>query len=103
MATTSGTASFSYGRDQIIKSAARKIGAIASGETPDAQTIQDFSDQLNIMVKAWNASGIHIWTEEEATLFLQPNQVSYVLGGTTTDQAAWSQSGSSAGYVSTTL
>lgn len=99
MATTSGSYSFNYGRDQIIKSALRKLGAIASGETPDNNTIQDCADQLNILVKAWNASGIHIWTEEEATLFLQPAQVSYTLGGTTTDQAAWGNPG----YVATTL
>lgn len=97
MATTSGTAVFNYGRDQIIKASLRKIGAIASGETPDNNTIQDAADQLNIMVKAWNATGIHIWTEEEATLFMQPSQVSYTLGGTTTDHIAWG------GYAYTTV
>lgn len=80
--STSGTTTFNFNRDQIIKAAARKIGAIASGETPDATTIQDFSDGLNIIVKAWNATGLHIWTETEATLFLQPDQISYSLGGT---------------------
>lgn len=96
MATTSGTYSFNYNRDQIINSAARKIGAIASGEVLSASAITDFSDQLNIMVKAWDASGIHIWSEAEATLFLQPGQNSYTLGGSSGDHAALS-------YVATTL
>lgn len=94
--TTSGTATFNFNRDQIIKSALRKIGAIAAGETPDNQTIQDASDQLNILVKAWDATGLHIWTETEATLFLQPSQVSYVLGSGSSDHATES-------YTATTL
>ncbi len=85
--TTSGAVSFNYNRDQIIKASLRKIGAIAAGETPDYQTIQDASDQLNILVKALNATGLHIWTETEAALFLQPNQVAYTLGGATMDHA----------------
>lgn len=85
--TTSGSTNFSYNRDQIIRSAARKIGAFAAGETPDAQTVQDFSDALNAMVKEWDARGIHVWTETEATLFLQPNQVQYALGPSSPDNA----------------
>lgn len=79
--------------------ALRKIGAIASGETPDAQTIQDGSDQLNILVKALNATGLHIWTETEAILFLQPGQYQYTLGTGTTDSCA-DLTGS---YAATTL
>jgi hypothetical protein len=42
--TTSGTTSFNYTQSQIIRRALRLVGAIASGETPDAQTVQDCSD-----------------------------------------------------------
>lgn len=97
--TTSGTATFNFNRDQIIKSSLRKIGAIASGETPDANTVQDCSDQLNMLVKALNATGLHIWTETEAILFLQPNQVSYTLGSGTSDHCA----DMTQGYTATTL
>lgn len=93
---TSGTSSFNYTRDQIIKAALRKLGVINSSETPSAQLVQDCSDQLNILVKALNATGLHIWTEEEATIFLQPGQVSYTLGGTTADNATGN-------YTATTL
>lgn len=85
---TSGTSSFNFTRDQIITSAARKVGAIAAGEVLSSGAVSDFADQLNLMVKGWDASGLHIWTEEEATLFLQPNQIQYTVGGSTTDQAA---------------
>ena len=58
--------------------------------------IQDASDALNLWVKALNATGLHIWTETEATLFLQPGQVSYTLGSGSTDHATES-------YTATTL
>lgn len=80
--TTSGTYTFNLNRNQIIYSALRKIGAIAAGEIPAAQIVKDAAEQLNAMVKALASSGIHIWTETEATLFLQPNQVEYNLGAT---------------------
>lgn len=79
---TSGTAVFSLNRDELIKAALRKIGAFESGETPDAESIQDASDALNVMVKHWQSTGIHIWRAEEAVLFPQIDQVRYVLGST---------------------
>lgn len=78
--TTSGTSTFNLNRNQIILSALRKIKAIASGEVPDAQTVQDCSDQLNTLMKSLEATGLHLWTEAEAGLFLQPGQNAYYFG-----------------------
>lgn len=94
--TTSGTATFNLNTNQIVTIALRKIGAIEAGETPGYQTVKDATDQLNMLVKALNATGLHIWTETEATLFLQPNQYSYTLGSGSTDHATES-------YTATTL
>lgn len=94
--TTSGTVTFNLNRNQIILSALRKIKAIASGEVPDAQTVQDCADQLNSMVKSFAATGLHIWTETEATMFLQAGQFSYTLGAGSTDSATET-------YTATTL
>lgn len=94
--TTSGVATFNYNRDQIIKMAYRKLGVINASETPSSQMIQDASDALNLWVKALNATGLHIWTETEATLFLQPGQNVYLLGAGTTDHATEN-------YTATTL
>ncbi len=85
--TTSDVSTFNMNRDQIIKAALRKLGVINASETPGPQLVQDCSDQLNMLVKALNATGLHIWTETEATVFMQPGQYSYTLGGTTTDHA----------------
>lgn len=94
--TTSGTATFNLNLYQIVRASLRKIGAISAGETPDNQSVQDCTDQLNMIVKSLNATGLHIWTETEATLFLQPNQYSYTLGSGSTDHATES-------YTATTL
>lgn len=94
--TTSGTSSYNANRDQIIRMALRKLGAFEAGETPDDQTMQDCSAQLNMLVKALEATGLHIWTETEATVFLQPYQQSYTFGTGSTDHATET-------YVSTTL
>jgi hypothetical protein len=85
--TTSGTSTFNYTRDQIIRRSFRQLGAFASGETPDAQSVQDASDALNALVKEWDALGIHLWTESEGVLFMQPGQVQYALGPGSTDRA----------------
>lgn len=75
------TPTFVYNRDQIIGRTGRIVGAFAAGETPGPQAVQDMSDALNAMVAEWQTIGIHVWKEKEATLFLQPNQYYYTMGG----------------------
>lgn len=94
---TSGTSSFNATRDQIILAALRKLQAISATETSvNPNLITNCAFQLNAMVKSLNATGLHIWTEEEATIFLQPGQVPYTIGGTTSDNIAST-------YTATTL
>lgn len=85
--STSGTATFSRNRDQLIKSALRKVNAFESGETPDAESMNDASDALNTLVKHWQGSGVQIYKVTEAALFPQVDQVRYSLGLTSTDHA----------------
>jgi hypothetical protein len=84
--TTSGTTTLSRNRDQIIASALRKINAFEQGETPDSAAVNEASDALNAMVKHWQASGIEIWTTEEAILFPVAEQYRYTIGGSSTDR-----------------
>src|ERR1700757_4871323 len=79
---------FTYNRDQVIRRALRLVGSIQSGETPGAQENQDAIDALNALVSEWQATGLHLWKESEGWLFLQPNQIKYGLGGSTSDQCA---------------
>lgn len=78
--TSSGTYTFSERIAQIISAAYRKIGALAEDETPTAGMTADAQLSLNGMIKEWAASGIHIWTTQEAILFLQQAQYRYLLG-----------------------
>lgn len=84
--STSGTTTFARNRDQLIASALRKCNAFESGETPDSQSVSDAADALNALIKHWQASGIYIWTTEEAILFPQLGQVKYTIGTGTTDR-----------------
>ncbi len=59
------------------------------GENLDAEDITTCSRSLNMMVKSWSAKGMHLWTEEEGTLFLVADQVKHLLGN---DQAHWAVS-----------
>lgn len=92
---TSGTFGWNLNTDQIIRGALRLLSAIQSGETPPADEYQDALDALNGLTKHWQASGIHVWTEADATLFFQPGQYQYRLGVGSPDAAvvssAWSQ------------
>ena len=87
MAQASGV--FSPQRNVIITRALRQCLAIASGETPGAQEISDANDALNAYVAGLQATGIHLWSQTEGVLFLQPNQISYLLGGTTSAKACF--------------
>ncbi len=84
----SSTATFDPTFIFIVTSAYRKMGVINENETPTAGMFQDASYAINSLIKEWQALGIHVWTEEEGILFLQPGQVRYLIGGTTTDNAA---------------
>ena len=55
---------------QLIQGAARLISAIQTGETLEDQEYSDALFSLNGMIAAWQAMGIHVWSEVFGTLFL---------------------------------
>lgn len=86
-ATTSGTYTWDLTAQQIIYGALRLLSAIESGEIPPANEYEDALAAMNGLIKQWQGSGIHLWTEEDCTLFLQPNQAQYSLGTGSPDHA----------------
>jgi hypothetical protein len=86
--TTSGTSTFNPAVTFLITSAYRKLNVINEMEQPTAAQFQDAMFALNSMVKEWMATGIHVWTEQEAIVFLQPGQAKYLIGPGTTDNIA---------------
>jgi len=78
--TSSGTYTWGNTLSRIINAAYRKLGAIAEDEEPTAGMQEDAKFALNAVLKAWATTGIHIWTTQEAVLFLQKGQYRYLLG-----------------------
>lgn len=83
--TTSGTSIFNPAALAIVTAAYQIMGIINEDEVPTEGQLQVGLNALNSLTKEWEASGIHVWTEEEAILFLQQYQRRYLVGGTTTD------------------
>jgi hypothetical protein len=82
--STSGTTSFSLTRDQIISYALRKLGVLELGVTPDADTVANAANALDMMVKSWITKGIKLWTITEITLPVVSGSSSYSIGPTGT-------------------
>ena len=53
---------FTLNRNALITRALRMIGAIAANQEPTAAEISDASESLNLMLKAWQADGMQLWT-----------------------------------------
>lgn len=76
---TSNSINFTLTRDEIIQDALELIGAVDIGATPSATDITTCARTLNLMVKSWQATGVHLWTETEMSLSLVADQRTYVL------------------------
>lgn len=79
--TTSGATTWNPALVQIVQQALLNVGAIMEGEAASASMYQSCVFQLNAMAKSWEATGLHVWKEGEAILFLQPGVAKYVIGG----------------------
>lgn len=73
----SGQSDYTETRDNIITRALRICSVIADEETPTNSMLAGANQALNALVKQWDSLGIHVWTETEGVLFLQPNQYKY--------------------------
>jgi hypothetical protein len=80
--TTSGSYDFSVKRDELIKASLRVLGVIATGESLTPDEINDASQALNIMLKAWQNNDIGLWLNKEAVLYLEYQEDAYSLGPT---------------------
>ena len=83
---TSGTFDFSESVSQLVTASLRIAQVVGDEETPTASQMQTGVEFLAAMTKGWQGSGIHVWCEEEAILFLQPNQTQYQLGAGSPDK-----------------
>lgn len=78
---TSGSTDFNLTRDDIIIGALRLLGKAGRGKTPSSADTADAAQALELMVKNLQATGIHLWKKQQATLFVQKGTASYSLPG----------------------
>lgn len=89
---TSGSVNYNKTRSEIIEDAYRLIGVYGRGRTVSSEDMQLGVDLLNMMLKSWQAQGLHLWTKEEGVLFVADNTGEYSLGSTASDAYACKES-----------
>ena len=76
---TSGSTSWEISRDEIIKSALRKCGVLAKGQTPSAEDYSDTAVALNGLVARYNTLGMPLWKRSISNVSLSANTTEYTL------------------------
>lgn len=65
---------------QLVTASLRKLGAVAAGETPDADEQSDALESLNQILESWNLKGLALFRRENAAYTLMPSQQAYSVG-----------------------
>ncbi len=78
--TTSGVSTFNQTRDQLILAALRKCGVLSEGAPISADMVQDAADDLNRIIKGFQAQGVKLWAYDELVLFLDTVSQNYAIG-----------------------
>ena len=86
---SSGSVDFTLTRNEVITLSYKKIGRFAQGKTLSAAQVADASDNLNLMLKAFQRKGLKVFLRKRATLFLALSDSQYGLG-TAGDNATYS-------------
>jgi hypothetical protein len=64
----------------IISRALKDVGALASGETPNANDVQDCFDMLNDLVDQWSNEDMMVFYKNEIIFPLTAGQTQYTIG-----------------------
>lgn len=82
--TSSGVTTYNATALELITEAYELIRVAIDGEALTSESSDTALRKLNLMVKAWQSDGLHLWTKSEGVLFLVDSQAAYALGGTGT-------------------
>lgn len=77
---TSGDTTWTLNRDQVITGALRKLAVLASGASPSTAQINDATDALNALVKAFQADGMPVWKIASTAFLTTAGTASYTIG-----------------------
>lgn len=78
--TTSGSVDFTMTANQLVTASFKKLGIIAAEQPIQAHMMQDGTQALNLMLKSWQAQGLHLWLNEEGIVFFDVGKTDYLLG-----------------------
>lgn len=81
---TSGSIDFNLTQTQICTRALNILNKSGTGSTPDTSDLELAGDLLNMMIKAWQAEGIHLWASAEGIMFFEDGVSKYPLSSTST-------------------
>lgn len=76
---TSNSYDFQLNRNEIVTEALRLLNVVDDFDDATQKEITTGSRSLNMMIKAWQAQGIHLWKYEEIVVFLEKNKTKYTL------------------------
>lgn len=74
---TSGNTSWELQRDDIIKSALRKLGVLAKGQTPSTEDYTDATTTLNSLIQTLATNGMPLWKRLEIEFTPVLDQTTY--------------------------
>lgn len=79
---TSGTITYTMPTVDVVTKAFSKLGVKIGEQELEPHEFQDGIDSLNLLIKNWAAQGLHLWTKDEAVLFLDAGKSDYLVGAT---------------------
>ena len=71
---------FTLDRDGLVTAALRMLGAVSSGQAPTANELADGGEVLNLMLKAWQADGLQLYSLTTISLTPVLGQYKYTFG-----------------------
>jgi hypothetical protein len=85
----SGTYTLTRTALDIYQEVLEILQVIGDGETITQSMKDKITPTMNNMLKAWEGQGIHLWTDQEGTLFLQVGQSEYDFTGAVNISNEW--------------
>lgn len=77
--TTSAVTSWELDRNSIIKSALRKLGVLAQGQTPSTEDYTNGTEALNGLIQTLVTDGMPLWKRTTTTIALVDGTSSYTV------------------------
>ena len=75
--TVGTTSDFNLGRNEIITEALRILRIINGTQAASGDLITSCSTALNLLLRSWQADGLHVWTQQTGVLFQTTSQAKY--------------------------